>query len=97
MPKFPKNTDFKLKPKQTGWGSRSTKDLIRDANEAARWKRQREIDAAERGLERKESWGQEYADMWLFDLANASDDELQDDNMNNIRMILIIIFYFIRN
>ena len=47
MPKFPKNTDFKLKPKQTGWGSRSTKDLIRDANEAARWKRQREIDAAE--------------------------------------------------
>ena len=57
MPEFPKNTGFKmnkikqgftLKPQQTGWGSRSTKDLIRDANEAARWEEQRRIDAAEK-------------------------------------------------
>ena len=49
-----------------------------------------EIDAAERGLERKESWGQEYADMWLFDLANASDDELQDENGDYLEIAKVL-------
>jgi len=59
MPEFPKNTGFKLKPKQTQWGPRSPEQLLSDARqgrEAKRWldsayaahDKRREFNAAEK-------------------------------------------------
>lgn len=65
MPEFPKNTGFKmnkikqgftLKPQQTGWGPKPVKDLIRDANDAARWKEQRATDKKQRATDANEKW-----------------------------------------